>query len=64
MKGIWASKTVWFNAAVAIGLFLWPSVQVYVSPETAGALVVAGNILIRWLGTTMPVTVMPSKVTR
>lgn len=58
-KPIWQSWTLWFNVAAAIyqaldlnGAFL------NLSPQTQAAIVVLGNVLLRFK-TTQPVTIWP-----
>lgn len=54
-KPFWQSKTLWVNAAVAIGAVFWPEVQKVLTPEQAGLLVAVVNFGLRLI-TTQPVT--------
>lgn len=55
-KAFWRSKTLIFNAIAAAAVVFWPEVQRYLTPEQAGAIVVAANVLLRFV-TDSPVKV-------
>ena len=49
VKPFWESKTFWFNFVVGVVALFWGDVKPYVSPEVAGLVVVAGNLVLRAL---------------
>lgn len=55
-KPFYLSKTLWFNAIVAVAAVFWPEVQKHISPEQAGAIVALGNVVLRFM-TDSPVKV-------
>ncbi len=59
-KSIFASKTFWFAVLTAAGSAAWPFLKDYVTPEQAGLIVAAANIVLRFV-TTQPVTVLSGK---
>ena len=50
-KPFYKSKTFWFNVICGVAALLFSDIKPYVSPELAGILAAAGNLLLRYVTT-------------
>jgi len=55
-KAIWASKTIWLNVLSVVAMLLGAPEQIGLAPDKAVLILGVVNVLLRWLGTSQPVT--------